>query len=181
MLRSLRRNRMLPIVPDPPSPLRATLGLLASALALCTVVVVAHGDTRVPEETPRESSPETILSAIERLESQKDAKCYSAASRFEDFLFGTPLSAQARLAHDEEKKLVARRLWTAASRSASKAGDATIEAGHIDREAAAIVVPTQQGDGIAVDGHRALLVTLRLEGQQRVSLAVDGGLAGILA
>ena len=110
---------MLPIVPDPPSPLRATVGLLAFALALCSVVV-AHGDTRAPEEAPRESSPETILSAIEQLESQKDAKCHSTASRFEDFLFGTPLSAQARLAHDEAKKRVALRLWSAASRSARR-------------------------------------------------------------
>ncbi|MBW2287235.1 MAG: VCBS repeat-containing protein [Deltaproteobacteria bacterium] len=138
---------MQPIVPDPPSPLRAALGLLASVLALCTVVVVAHGEPREPEETLRESPPETILSAIEQLESQHDAKCQSSASRFEDFLFGTPLSAQARLAHDEAKRRVALRLWSAASRSAAEAGDATIEAGHVDREAAAIAIPTQQDDG----------------------------------
>ena len=111
---------------DLPIPLLAKLRRLATALALCTVVVVAHGDTRVPEETPRESSPETILSAIERLESQHDAKCHSSASRFEDFLFGTPLSVQARLAHDDAKKRVALRLWSAASRSASRAADATV-------------------------------------------------------
>ena len=138
---------MLSLAPDPPIPLLATLGQLASALALCTVVVVAHGDTRVPEETPGESSSETILSAIERLESQHDAKCHSSASRFEDFLFGTPLSAQARLAHDEAKKRVALRLWSAASRSASRAGDAMVEDRHIHREAAAIAIPTQQDDG----------------------------------
>ena len=95
---------MLSLTPDPPIPLLATVGQLASALALCTVVVAAHGDTRMPEETPGKSSTETILSAIERLESQHDAKCHSTASRFEDFLFGTPLSAEARLAHEEAKK-----------------------------------------------------------------------------
>ena len=138
---------MLSIVPDPPRPLLAAVGPLATALVLCTVVLVAHGETRVSEEAPRESLPETILSAIEQLESQSDAKCHSTASRFEDFLFGTPLSTEARLAHEEAKKRVALRLWSAASRSASKAGDATIEAGHVDGEAAAIVIPTQHDDG----------------------------------
>ncbi|MBW2388787.1 MAG: CRTAC1 family protein [Deltaproteobacteria bacterium] len=139
---------MLSIVPDLPSSLRATVGSLVSAFALCAVVVVAvaHADTRAAGETPP-PSPETILSAIERLESDHDAKCHSTASRFEDFLFGTPLSAEARLAHDEAKQRVALRLWSAASQSASKAGDAMIEARHIDREAAAIAVPTQQDDG----------------------------------
>ncbi|MBW1885586.1 MAG: hypothetical protein JRJ58_18775, partial [Deltaproteobacteria bacterium] len=140
---------MLSIVPDLPSSLRATVGSLVSAFALCAVVVVAvaHADTRAAGETPPQPSPETILSAIERLESDHDAKCHSTASRFEDFLFGTPLSAEARLAHDEAKQRVALRLWSAASQSASKAGDAMIEARHIDREAAAIAVPTQQDDG----------------------------------
>ena len=138
---------MLPIVSNLPSPLRVTAVLCAAALALCTAVVAAQGDTREPEETRRASSSETIQSAIERLESQHDAKCHSTANRFEDFLYGTPLSAQARLAHDEAKKQVAQRLWTAASRSASKAGDAAIEARHIHREASAIAIPTQQDDG----------------------------------
>jgi hypothetical protein len=138
---------MLPVIPDPPSSLRATPGLLASALVLCTAVVVAQGSSSVPEEAARESTPDAILSAIERLESQHDAKCHSTASRFEDFLFGTPLSAEARLAHEDAKRRVALRLWSTASRSASEGGDARIEATHIDREAAALVVPTQQEDG----------------------------------
>ena len=119
---------MLPVVPGLLRPAPTTPRLLASLLALCTVVVIAHGDaqgdTRVPdmpEENLRESSPETILSAIERLESQNDAKCHSTASRFEDFLFGTPLSAQARLAHEDTKRRIARQLWTAASQRAREA------------------------------------------------------------
>jgi hypothetical protein len=152
---------MLPIIPYP---LRSKSGLLAFALALCTIVV-AHNDARGSDAGPRQSSPETILSAIEQLESQRDAKCHSTASRFEDFLFGTPLSAPARLAHDEEKKRVALRLWAAASRAASEAGDAAVEARHVDGEAAAIAIPTQQADGrirldlvhdgvVAIEGHR---------------------------
>ena len=65
----------------------------------------------------------------------------------EDFLFGTPLSAEARLAHEEAKQGAALRLWSAASRAASNAGDAAVAAARIDGEAAAIVVPTQRDDG----------------------------------
>jgi hypothetical protein len=142
---------MLSLAPDFPNLRIARVGLLAGvgrfapALALCAVVG-AHADTLPPEE-PHASSSEPILSAIERLESDHDAKCHSSASRFEDFLFGTPLSAEARLAHDAEKKRVALRLWSAASQSASRAGDAMVEPGHIDRQASAIAIPTQQDDG----------------------------------
>ncbi|MBW2316713.1 MAG: CRTAC1 family protein [Deltaproteobacteria bacterium] len=138
---------MLRIAACSASPLRATACLLASALVLCTAHAVAHADTRAAADAPRESSPETIQSAIEQLESERDAKCHSTASRFEDFLFGTPLSAQARFAHEEAKKRAALRLWSAASRSASEAGDATIGARHVHGEAARIATPTQQDDG----------------------------------
>ena len=93
------------------------------------------------------SSSDTILSAIERLESAHDAKCHSTASRFEDFLFGTPLSDAARIAHEEAKRRVALGLWSAASRRAREAGDATLERRHIDREATELAVTTQQQDG----------------------------------
>ena len=56
----------------------------------------------------------TVLSAIEALESQHDARCHSTASRFEDFLFGTPLSAEARHAHTTLQKRLAARLWSTA-------------------------------------------------------------------
>ena len=46
-------------------------------------------------------SLDPLLSAIEELESDHDAKCHSSANRFEDFLFGTPLSETARNANVE--------------------------------------------------------------------------------
>ena len=46
-------------------------------------------------------SVDPLLSAIEQLESRHDAKCHSSANRFEDLLFGTPLSEAARSANVE--------------------------------------------------------------------------------
>ena len=170
---------MLPIVPDLPSPPHATSLLLASAVALCAVFTsVASAQA---QEAPRESSSDAIHSAIEQLESEHDAKCHSTASRFEDFLFGTPLSAEARIANDEAKKSVAQRLWSAASRSALAAGDATIGARPINREAAAIAVPTQEADGrvrlVLADGRGVELEGRRVE--QYASIAYS--LRAILA
>ena len=65
--------------------------------------VAPLGPRAVAEDAPDAAST-SILSAIEELESEHAAKCHSTASRFQDFLFGTPLSPEARLANAELKK-----------------------------------------------------------------------------
>jgi hypothetical protein len=133
---------------------------LALALSLCVAVGFAHTGARATDVPPPQSSPDAILSAIERLESERDAKCHSTASRFEDFLFGTPLSREARLAHEESKQRAALALWSAASRSASEAGKATVGPERIDREAAAIAIPTQQA-GRRLEQYASIAYSLR--------------------
>lgn len=64
------------------------------------------------------SAATPVLDAIEALESQRDARCYSSASRFEDFLYGTPLASDARAAHVQVQKELAERIWQAASQIA---------------------------------------------------------------
>jgi hypothetical protein len=79
------------------------------------------------DPVPRfDSSPESILSAIELLESGSDAKCHSSANRFEDFLYGTPLSDEARQEQFELQKTLVHRIWGRASRAAAQAGEATV-------------------------------------------------------
>ena len=39
---------------------------------------------------------ELIIHKIQELESRKDAKCYATANRLEDFMYGTPLTEEAR-------------------------------------------------------------------------------------
>jgi hypothetical protein len=71
-------------------------------------------------------STDPILSAIVDLESDHDAKCHSSASRFEDFLYGTPLSTEARDTNVELQKRLVRRLWSGASVLAAQRGDTTV-------------------------------------------------------
>jgi hypothetical protein len=148
---------------DVPATIRLRSPPRAIALALCAALLwlpsLAPGarpapadpaptqEHSLPKSAPLTGSSDAILAAIEDLESEHDAKCHSTASRFEDFLFGTPLSIDARLAHEEAKKRAALQLWTAASRAASNAGEDTVGSRHVNAEAAKIAVPTQQPDG----------------------------------
>ncbi len=111
---------------------RLALGLatlvFAAVIALLWVKrdqPLAPPDDPVPIATPDQSDPppESILSAIETLESESDAKCHSSASRFEDFIYGTPLADEGRSTNVDLQKRWVRRIWAAASRAAARAGD----------------------------------------------------------
>ncbi|TFG95387.1 MAG: hypothetical protein E4H11_05130, partial [Myxococcales bacterium] len=107
-------------------------GVRGTCLAAAVAFGLLWGGTgSVPEATgsspPAASSQgeplaSPLLEALERLESVHDAKCHSSASRFEDFLYGTPLGEAAQIANVEQQKRVARRLWSGASRAALAAG-----------------------------------------------------------
>ena len=53
----------------------------------------------------------TLIKEIQSFESKKDPKCYATASRLEDFMFGTPLSDQARFAKNLLQKQYINTLW----------------------------------------------------------------------
>ncbi|MCZ6696604.1 MAG: CRTAC1 family protein [Acidobacteria bacterium] len=72
------------------------------------------------------SSQEPIISAIETLESARDATCHSTASRFEDFVYGTPLTDEAREVKIGLQKALVRDVWIEASRDAARAGAESI-------------------------------------------------------
>ena len=89
---------------------------MRSAATRLALLAAACGVGGAAAESPEGgASPASILSAIEELESARDAKCNSSANRFEDFLFGTPLSEAARAAHVELQKQLVGRIWSDAS------------------------------------------------------------------
>jgi len=96
--------------------------------------------------TPGASS-QVILDSIGALEAESDAKCNSTASRFEDFLFGTPLSEAARLEKTRLQKALVRRLWFAASDAAQAAGEFAVTAKRIEAEARSVVTASEEADG----------------------------------
>lgn len=60
----------------------------------------------------------TIIDEIGELESVRDPKCYATASRLEDFIYGTPLAAEARFEKIALQKAFIRAAWAKASANA---------------------------------------------------------------
>jgi hypothetical protein len=126
---------------------------LAAAVALGLFWAGAGGDPRAAGAPPPAPSSQgeplasPILEALERLESAHDAKCHSTASRFEDFLYGTPLSDAAQIANVERQKHLARRLWSGGSRAARAAGLAAVGPEQLEPELALLFRRETASDG----------------------------------
>jgi hypothetical protein len=126
-----------------PAQLPRRLAAVVAAAALLSALPSARalGDSApVPSLDP-------VLSAMESLESSRDAKCHSTASRFEDFLYGTPLGDDARHANVEAQKRAVRRVWEAASDVAAESGEETVRAQHVDPALAALLVVERETNG----------------------------------
>lgn len=67
-----------------------------------------------------------IIAKISQLESARDPKCYATANRLEDFMYGTPLSDDARNLRIEVQKEVSLFIRNKASEIAKKRGATTI-------------------------------------------------------
>ena len=69
-----------------------------------------------------------IVNEIKLLESERDPKCYATASRLEDFMFGTPLSDQARFSKNKLQSDWVKSVWQKATKLASINGKSQISA-----------------------------------------------------
>ncbi len=83
-----------------------------------------------------------ILADIGELESNRDPKCYATASRLEDFMYGTPLSDEARFRKNDLQKRLAAAIWRSA---ATQAG--LIDATAVEQAFDAIISFETIGDG----------------------------------
>jgi hypothetical protein len=117
-------------------------GLLAE-----NAIAAAETSSESRESSEFGMSVDPLLSAIEQLESDHDAKCHSSANRFEDFLFGTPLSDAARSASVELQVHLVRGLWARASTTALREGASAIQPQHISPEIEKIVSVDRSVDG----------------------------------
>lgn len=69
------------------------------------------------------ASISSLLQAMQSLESNRDPKCHSTACRFENFVYGTPLTDQGRDRKVELQKELVHAIWSQASAAASAAGE----------------------------------------------------------
>lgn len=78
-----------------------------------------------------EPGTDAVLKAIGQLEDKRDPKCYATASRLEDFMYGTPLSEEARFHKIDLQKQLIFSIWTQASRLAQQQGSLDVKASQI--------------------------------------------------
>src|SRR5436190_14843713 len=122
--------------------MRSTAVVLILTCVLAAVPVAATepapgtpAATPAPPPEPPKFDPSdprvAIIDSIGRLENQRDPKCYATASRLEDFMYGTPLTEEARFAKVALQKSLLHSLWSDASTAASARGAADLDAAAI--------------------------------------------------
>ena len=77
-------------------------------------------------------SLDSILNTINKLEKKSEPKCYATASRLEDFMFGTPLSDEARFSKNNLQTALIFSWWEQAGKIANSKGEDFILAEHVE-------------------------------------------------
>lgn len=112
------------------------------------------------------TSLNTILTEIKRLESDNDPKCYATASRLENFMFGTPLTENARFKKNKLQKELAYFIWQKSAQVKTEDNSNYVEISNInvaavDSAVAAFfkVAKTEQGHWrISFDAEHQLVI-----------------------
>ncbi|MGA7615072.1 MAG: CRTAC1 family protein [Thermoanaerobaculia bacterium] len=124
--------------------LRLARLLSFSLLLSVTFTIPLFARAQEPPEKLPGSFP-VIFEGMKQLESRRDPKCYASASRLEDFMYGTPLSEDARFTKTEIQKSLIRGIWRDASAGAASRGEKEIDLATLVRLTRKIV-PFQKGE-----------------------------------
>lgn len=92
-----------------------------------------YGSATQAQSSAGFSPLETIIGEIQQLENVSDPKCYATAARLEDFIFGTPLSDEARFSKNELQKNLIRFIWQQAAVLAADDDRKTVTATDIEQ------------------------------------------------
>jgi hypothetical protein len=101
--------------------------LLFTAAALLSSTLASAQDVQLPNPTDRLGVGATV-GAIQALENQRDPKCDATAARLENFMYGTPLTAEGREKKNDLQKQLILGVWMEASEAARAAGATQITA-----------------------------------------------------
>ena len=127
----LQRALLVPVV--------AVIGLLFGAFFEASFAHATPG--------PLATSAGDIIKEIGRLEQHQDPKCYATASRLEDFMFGTPLSFEARADKNLRQASLLRDIWYRASNASEVEATGPLSAADIEAAAAAIIQTDRDSTG----------------------------------
>lgn len=99
-------------------------------LLKCLIVLVLNG---ISFSSLAKGSIEQIVNEIKELEKERDPKCYATASRLEDFMFGTPLTDEARFEKNLLNKSWVTSIWQKAGVLAANGKQQVINKSHIKK------------------------------------------------
>ena len=114
----------------------------ASQPILIIVFFLAFGTANSAGQSTSE-----IIQSIQSLESRNDPKCYATASRLEDFMFGTPLSFEARAGKNLLQRNLVADVWLRASSSVKDRGDKSVTPADIEKAVETVMVISVNGSG----------------------------------
>lgn len=89
----------------------------------------------------------TIVSEMGKLEENRDPKCHATATRLINFMYGTPLTTEARVRKTELQKELITALWRKAGEDARKAGSFSVAPGHFAPHLNAALPYEQDAEG----------------------------------
>jgi hypothetical protein len=91
-----------------------------------TAVMLTCAFPLLAEDSPKPVGIDATVSAIEKLENVRDPKCDATATRLENFMYGTPLTPDARGRKVDLQKRFITAVWSEASQQALKEKAAAI-------------------------------------------------------
>ncbi len=115
----------------------------------------------------------SIVNSIIKLESTSDAKCHSTACRLEDFMYGTPLSDDARNMRWEFQRKLVGSIWSRASQDAARQGQQEVTGEQLQPHIDEVVTVTRSHHGNQTDDGSPLdsgQITVLLGGQKPITI-----------
>ncbi len=126
--------------------------LLAGGILFALATWGAEARAQEASDPFEGSSLRDIITAIRDLESANDAKCQATATRLENFMFGTPLTEDARFEKVRLQKDLIGKLWRRAAVVASDQGRETVELSDIGPGIEAALPHSRDDQGnVAID------------------------------
>ncbi|MCP4147406.1 MAG: RNA-binding protein [bacterium] len=127
------------------------------------LIAITYGSTIHPSaetaEKQKKSLTDTICE-IRKLESNRDPKCHATATRLENFMYGTTLSAETRFLKVKLQKKILKAIWQRAGAAFNKASAGINKSDYFKKEIAAIVSYYRKKGGDIVVGNQKKAITL---------------------
>ena len=140
------------------------------------------------EEQTESKEIQSLLQSIQVFEGANDPKCHATASRLENFIFGTPLSDEARFQKNELVTGLVQDCWQLAHRLATQKGDEEISEETLNKALEfypPVELNEEKSEWIIRSGAKQLSITKRDQKHYssvayalRAILAVQQGLGG---